>query len=203
MMGDIYARASSIILWLGSTDADVEGLKAWLKKSRGAKPDKDCILTMTTLRRLDYWDRLWIIREIYLARDIVFLWDRHRLREEWIRTIFVEGGEQFPAGMRMRCVFKRWHSAQHVTTSQAIKVVRDSRCSDPRDMVYGLRAILPLGRLIVGYEKSVEEVYLDGVQAMINNGGHLNSLLEVIFFLGQAMLPRKFGEDRIVLDDIY
>jgi hypothetical protein len=102
----------------------------------------------------------------------------------------------------MRCVFKRWHSAQHVTTSQAIKVVRDSRCSDPRDMVYGLRAILPLGRLIVGYEKSVEEVYLDGVQAMINDGGHLNSMLEVIFFLGQAMLPRKFGEDGIVADDI-
>lgn len=84
LMGHIYSRATSVLVWLGLGTEEIE--KAMVQLSRMAMRPMWTLADWTSsflagIRAIllnDYWDRVWIVQEYILARDLsVRYGDRH------------------------------------------------------------------------------------------------------------------------------
>jgi hypothetical protein len=63
MMGDIFRNAESVIAWPGYV----------LEYRRPSHPGPNIMLEAERFLQARYWQRLWIIQEVILAKEILML----------------------------------------------------------------------------------------------------------------------------------
>ena len=169
-MDKIFSRCSLVIVWLGPSCTDTIIAIDHIRKL-GTSPfqRRSHSKALLTLLTRPYWKRMWVIQEILLAEDIIFLcgddsfvWydlcktlQRHRLA--------------IALNDQCSCWNRRWHQelgqspgcrivdarVQYVSTTQArslrfagdqlaslLRDWADQECSDPRDKVYALLGLL-------------------------------------------------------------
>lgn len=100
MMGEIYAQAQEVIVWLGNaSNVEIDGLRI-LKDERWWDQDSD---TPTAYQqrvvfehffRKPYWSRIWIVQEIILAEELVLYFGGFRL--PWASVRSHDGALQEP-----------------------------------------------------------------------------------------------------------
>lgn len=141
----------------------------------------------------EYWSRLWIVQELILARNITFclgdrkiarrvlgdgikkIWDSSglvsRLLQPTSRPI-VEFLSKLPDLIRDILLTNDTSDGKHsLPLSKAIMKYAPQKCTDHRDKVYGLQAlVLPAQRLVVDYSKPLEAVFEDVMKAAIRHG---------------------------------
>lgn len=130
-----------------------------------------------------YWNRMWPAQEIYLAPRIAIFcsnsqpaWCDVRDGTEWQRT------ENHNCLFVLRDKLSRYvdlaiKDPVPSTLLQAVFRLTKSQCSDTRDHVYGILAMLPrLLRLQVDYAKSEAEVFLDCLHEIFLTE-HMNEFL--------------------------
>lgn len=100
LMGDVYRSAREVIAWVGSSGDLLElvGEDGWLKWQRlfGSPKGIDTMffqmpedarlkimhLFIDAFCNRSYWNRLWIVQEVVLARSLTIRWHTLRLRPE-------------------------------------------------------------------------------------------------------------------------
>ncbi|KAE9369831.1 HET-domain-containing protein, partial [Stipitochalara longipes BDJ] len=85
MMREIYSKAKRTIVWLGEPEADSDLAMTFLKKlETHPAPEEFALNTLNSIQddtlydslqsllvKRPYWRRLWIIQELFCARDVV------------------------------------------------------------------------------------------------------------------------------------
>ncbi|OGM49018.1 hypothetical protein ABOM_003126 [Aspergillus bombycis] len=155
-MGDLYRQAQQVLVWLGpgTTESDlIFDLCAEAKQEeidlQGASGN-----ALDMLYRRSYWTRLWIIQELFLARDAVVFcgsrsaaWSSFRRLTTAVKGEFVSGDIRLGSssmGLHTREMLSCLNSKDrekgilNETIDNIVIKFGKARCRDVRDRVYGL-----------------------------------------------------------------
>lgn len=224
-MDEIYSKASHVIIWLGlpSEDSDtaldeVFALTANVhlsqlyaaEHSRGQLLSR--IVPVVHLLSRSWFQRVWVVQEVVLARNAVAQIGTRTAPWEWFVKAarafqdhivccaelvhpFVDGrsGDYFLnyrdcwAGILALDI----RSRQAVSLHMALRLFYNRKTSDPRDKVYGLLGLLEdHERLVIpNYALSAPEVYEDTALEIINSSKNLSILMDIDEMAGDVDAP--------------
>jgi hypothetical protein len=199
-MRHIYRYASRVLVWLGpdldgdARDAfeicrslgqrqmDVEELQAKATTDLRMQPKDWRWMSLVKLINCPWWQRVWIIQEMCLARDLMFLWGIEEI--QWSHIDLAVANLQKPDTLT-RHPFTPW-MFESISRLSAIKgercvarsfmgtlhTARSFECSDNRDRIYGILGLSYGGgwlediqgryvaaTIVPDYTKATESVY--------------------------------------------
>lgn len=184
-MSEIYRGAKEVLIWLhtseimnaeDSTIANPLDEWYWLTKSvsticegpcRDAlhEPIEDMCSWVRGLVLHEYWQRLWIIQEVLLAKCLTVWYGPDILSWPTLRS-YVQC-----TGVTSQIQFLTFASSQiklaYLSLELAVSYFHDALCEDVRDKVYGLQSLISKDTQVpVDYAKSPEQVWVDTVMVM-------------------------------------
>lgn len=172
IMDQIYFRADTVVVWLGSKYSEFQReMISELKLEESEKLGEGSLQIGNStqqkmvrhLRTDPYWDRLWILQEIGKARQLrvcygneTFSWD------DFMNLMTLHNGDGATGPLRLdRLLRKEKYNDSH-TLKRLLKEHRATKCSEPRDKVYGLIGLASdAGEFPIDYNKSLYEVWKD------------------------------------------
>lgn len=188
LMGLIYSYAKSVLVWLGpQADGSEEYfdscnqihskpqyLGSRIRKNVDSDAGNPTSAAIASLQRRAYWTRTWIIQEIVLASDIhIFCGDRSSNWPNFVLHMPDQDTDNPEIGMRNPThTFGKLQKlriiATRLTLRQLLFQCHMSRCSEPRDLIYGLLNIAKdtkenLGSIVVDYSSSLETLFLQSM----------------------------------------
>ncbi|KAH6664929.1 heterokaryon incompatibility protein-domain-containing protein, partial [Halenospora varia] len=199
-MGEIYSRASMVIIWLGCPSLaesltarllfdwiNIYGHEEWSLQTykREYHPSPDNLHLWHDLARLgtlSYWRRTWIVQEIVLAGNISLQYGNNKAT--WTGIEYLERGlslndtrslprhvEDGPI-MRLQHQHKLHHSNPpvHSSLEALLEATKTSLCGDPRDRVFALVGIAAHNRIKPDYSKTLDEIFIDVLKDACYNG---------------------------------
>ncbi|KAN0101554.1 Heterokaryon incompatibility protein (HET) domain containing protein [Hyaloscypha variabilis] len=196
LMGRIYGKATKVLVWLGCEDdfhhgarisEAVEALSLMNDDKSGQDPSQVLdrnLEGLLALFQLPYWQRLWIIQEICLAKKITLLFDK--VSTSWrnvthfrklLGSAYFPNKFSLPPGSTFTVAHKTdllrcqaFRLDRHRTSSHGnvlgylIESFHSCLCTDPRDKVYaliGLAEDCQSGDIQPNYFKTLFQVYAD------------------------------------------
>ena len=192
MMGQIYFRATTVVIWLGKKYLKYKEQLSELKSRQSSadlNSDLDIVLTHNTNQEAvmivnhkeremvqelifdGYWNRLWIIQEIGRARkrrvcfgDLDMPWD------SFIHFITFHGSSGGEGPLKLAHQLKeKWNGAH--TFRRLLEDHPQAECKEPKDKIYGLVGLAVDGRgFPMDYNKSLFEVWKDTMEFMNGHG---------------------------------
>lgn len=194
IMGRIFSQAYQVVVWLGLATNSSERAMHIIDRLYRSPSDLDQlrpdILHGThALCSRSYWQRLWIIQEIYLAKELQIYCGRDNVSGKAFEAFFLACSKyQFSkhadlvsqirqsialdAHMARRVDRLRDHkpfSLQGHIDFQAwlqVAVEKEFLCSEPRDIIYALLGLSPSMEeinILPDYEKPIAEVLVDAL----------------------------------------
>jgi hypothetical protein len=202
LMDQIYMKATSVAIWLGpAMDNSIwaiwqmEELKAGNSTSNWLKSlDYDDHKALRALFKRDYWKRLWVVQEVYHARDKTVYcgvskvsWDLCKKASDalWQHEsdpYLWTGPSSFPDIEHLMALGRN-------SLLEVLRACRRKLSENPRDKIFGILGILSndtRGRLNVRYDKSVKSLYLDVAQLIVSSTRRLDVIREAIHFPPQV-----------------
>ncbi|GAB7330308.1 hypothetical protein MBLNU13_g01949t1 [Cladosporium sp. NU13] len=194
-MGEIYKRASRVIVWLGDLPADLSLLSRVLFAVILRLPDiarsrhlhaavlQQCrrrfkqALEGTLRTSHPRWhERVWTVQEFVHARREVyyhgpFQWDG--LSDLMLQY---DSGSRVDNTPHLKAFFESFRSLTQLrglgrlSLHQATVWISKRDCVDPRDKIYGLLSILPCqitDRVVADYTLTTEQVFMDATHAAL------------------------------------
>jgi hypothetical protein len=177
-------------------------------------------LTLIDLLTRDYWHRLWIVQELRLARAVAFwsgkcYVDAAQLHREFRHMLDLEGyvmlilkESKSTHARRLEKVAQELFKKQHHTISRLLKTQQRTiltpgeplgdilyhhcwnHCSDLRDKVFGLQALVRYGeRIPIDYSNSLGEVLRQTFAALVMRGEETDRLCSISEGLTGSALP--------------
>ena len=191
LMGLIYSHAKSVLIWLGphadgsekyfdfcnrisSESQSLNSYRSRLRERVESDATDHISAAIAFLQRRTYWTRTWIIQEIALASDIhVFCGDQFSHWSNFIHSMPEHDINDQGIGMRdpthkLGKLSKLRIIATRLTLRQLLFQCHMSRCSDPRDLVYGLLNVAMDTKdrpssIVVDYSSSLENLFLQSM----------------------------------------
>jgi len=158
MMGEIYSKATSVIVWLGELTFDIETMTKTCANELASKVWLDSTDGIHELFTKDYWTRAWIVQEYILAAKVELWCGQFSLAEEVLPS-FVETLHRRPLGVLLQELEDTEHITKAIfiidcTAKKAVNYRRlrpqlnafwslmafacDMQCADVRDRVFSL-----------------------------------------------------------------
>lgn len=189
MMDRIYSTARTVLIWLGSADAETEKAMTLLKKPSDL--DAHAIVSLTKIYRRPWFYRIWVYQELVLARNdpIVHLghdsmpWSvfydylaSGPLNSVWQRMLQSLERAGYPSYiidfevaathvMALGQVRIRRKRGQKLSLLADLMTTRFCQATDPRDKIYGLLGLhssrTPAITMLPDYTKTVQEVFME------------------------------------------
>ncbi|KIW15216.1 hypothetical protein PV08_05261 [Exophiala spinifera] len=201
-MQQIFLRAVNVQVYLGDDSLATNDLISAIKdgtllnvKDRAYDDPKyqKYYLKFKAFGELEYWGRTWIIQEIALARNVRFISGLTRLTRFTMEDVKVLCGKAERAEWRgrsydrLKLISDAFDLLSLATTesveehakrlTKLLQMSRKSRCSDPRDRIYGLLGIMTAmfgtDFLEASYERTLVDVYTDFTRRFITTTGSL------------------------------
>lgn len=167
-MGDIYSHASCVYAWLGSNENLVPALQEFRHPMGGAHAPwqrwehlKPCGEDLEeSICKNEYWKRVWIIQEFFLARTVLVWLDKTAIAFErlysnmacygpwWLKWPIVKFNvtKNAQTDKELRFDFEEIKAGFYEASMMALlNQFSDSKCEDPRDRILSLRAMCPEG----------------------------------------------------------
>lgn len=188
LMGLIYSYAKSVLVWLGPQAdgseeyfdscnqilSESQSLPSRILKNVDSDAGKPTSAAIASLQRRMYWTRTWIIQEIVLASDIhIFCGDRFSHWPNFVLHMPDQDTDDQAIGMRNPThtfgkLKKLRIIATRLTLRQLLFQCHMSRCSEPRDLIYGLLNIAKdtkenPGSIVADYSCSLETLFLQSM----------------------------------------
>jgi hypothetical protein len=126
----------------------------------------------------EYWKRTWIIQELTLARQVHVLTSDHSLPWAVVRIFLYHNKWHLPLLHSDKGNFswsERNFERANGDLNSFFELILDcyrSHCSDPRDKVYGLRALMTetmQAKIPVDYSLSTKDVFVMAGEALIDH----------------------------------
>jgi hypothetical protein len=176
MMVQVYFKAEKTIVWLGT---ELGGPLSVLASSREFLRTKHFALNLQEICLNDYWNRLWIVQEFLLSQDIE-LWSADGRLDGYIlcelSSLHLVPMQSMLGEGEIFDILDSCHrsSASTIAKQRASNIringffyhYNDSKCSDPRDRIYGLLGVLNEASktdypIYPDYSKSASRLFLE------------------------------------------
>jgi Heterokaryon incompatibility protein (HET)/Ankyrin repeat len=171
LMARIFAKASRVLVWLGieangSSEAmDRINYGAWTIETE-------------YLFRRPYWDRLWVLQEVLLGRNLLVLCGNKSVTWEKLEAFFIppkcdeDLDWEYPLNINNSVLSlikeKASFEGQERRLSYVLETFAGLQCQDVRDKVYGLLSLVPdCARIPVSYSKTSIEVFFDTLRRIV------------------------------------
>lgn len=179
-MGQIYAEAEEVLAYVGSaiqaleTDSDYREL--WFS-DLFTKPDFEAYVatwpSVSPARVTEeicsraYWRRLWIVQELRLASAARFYFGTRSISREQLRSHLEKFDKarwlvnelRDDANMLAKALLSPYLAEKQLSFAQAFLNFGASTCSDKRDKVFGLQALIrPEERISIDYGRTLGSV---------------------------------------------
>jgi hypothetical protein len=199
LMGSIYKKAKTVLIWLGNVPSEVasEAFELCATMSEGyesPKPSSPKWTSFLTLAGCEWFTRLWTVQEIVLARSATLLWGDqdidwskvenaiHNFRTQG-KVIAATSRHQSPRTdmdrMMKLCTIK----AENPRGLQFLSVLSSTRsllCSDDRDRIYSVLGLnykstndknsTLVDRIVPDYTITVQELYRNVAELAVSLG---------------------------------
>ncbi|KAL6893436.1 heterokaryon incompatibility protein domain-containing protein [Trichoderma evansii] len=181
IMPQIYFRASTVVVWLGSKYAKFQKeMIQDLEIEEGEKPEKDHpkgsnITQQKMVEELQndpYWNRLWIRQEIGLAKELQVCFGNRSLPwDNFMLLIAMHNGSGSTGPLMLDKSLRQERYNDSHTLKKLLENHVGAECSDPRDKVYGLVGLASdAAQFPMDYNKSLYDVWED-TMAFMNRWG--------------------------------
>lgn len=228
LMAVIYQRAQNVAVWLGPEEDDSDLATALLQdvaiataqsgdghiqvKSIFSRAQDRSLPALAALFERGYWDRLWIVQEIFNAASIhiycgssqplpwavyetasrVFRQYKRELEDFLPKNDSIVSRNQYSYSQILAYSgpgsLPELNSLVRLGDEALLPVLRACRrklSSDPKDKVFGILGVLGnkvSEEFAVDYGKSVKDVFTDVVDFILTTTGNLNVICEAIHF---------------------
>ena len=175
-MGDIYASASCVIIWLGSKGLGNRTM--WEEMNTGRTLDNSKIMSRyfeESVKILchEYWTRLWIMQEVLLAKKIIVMSGHNQIpwsRLEMLKNASQSGceavmvphseAETTPFGLIHGLRIQRLKYRVLKSLMNLLQVSSTAKCVDVKDRIYGVLSLVRNGRSFpVDYSKDTVNLF--------------------------------------------
>lgn len=174
IMDQIYFRASTVVVWLGSRYTEFQReMEAELKVEGAEKEEEEAPSSrggnsiqkrmVRYLRTEPYWDRLWIIQEIGRARKLRVCFGNESLSwDQFMQLITMHNSDGNTGPLRLDRLLRLERYGDSHTLKRLLEEHREAKCSEPRDKVYGLIGLaVDAAQFPMDYSKSLYDVWKD------------------------------------------
>lgn len=172
IMDQIYFRASTVVVWLGSRYTEFQReLVGKVKPEEGEEREEDFSQNGNSIQqqmvrylRTDaYWDRLWILQEIGRAKKLrVCFGDGSFAWVDFMHLITMHNSDGNTGPLRLDRLLRQEKYNESHTLKRLLEEHREAKCSEPRDKVYGLVGLASdAAEFPMDYNKSLYEVWKD------------------------------------------
>jgi hypothetical protein len=181
LMKSIYSKALFVLVWLAPDDLAPSSAEVEDRLSRALRvppyeiqSDEEIILTdpkanqdIRGILMNAYWDRMWILQEIMLAKHVMCLYGNL-----WLNGRFWAALSRLspPFNIKSFRLMRRLSGLQKLTLFPLLEEFCEQKCSDPRDRIYGLLGVLRFrldGRgkcgIFADYSLSAYDIFLQVV----------------------------------------
>jgi hypothetical protein len=168
LMSQIFRQAAHVVMWLGN-DPVYHELASDLNEPLNVDRDTE-FYSLAKLMEDEYFSRLWIVQEVFLAKEVRIMvhqgvWVLWSTIVDYNRTEPIAMLAVQPAA-RALLELGQETSKLHGIMDYIIEF-SGNKCEDPRDRVYGLLGLTDKQlRIIPDYTKSIQEVFVDVVEAL-------------------------------------
>jgi hypothetical protein len=208
LMQEIYSKAQTVHAWLGEdTGGDSAVLECIVRGrtnnwatfpmdslAQASAKQRFLIYKTAALCKRPYWNRLWIVQELWLAAKVVLWCGPFRLDADWLygdsilyswafaeedrKSVYsVRNLLEQSIGTSHDALKKRQYQnggmeekPEGMTLSEAITRFSHHDCEDIRDKLYGLQSLVrPQQRLQIDYSASVESIVEEALTMLIRN----------------------------------
>jgi hypothetical protein len=214
-MDKIYYNAQSAAVWLGEASSDSDYALEILQKlsldlfippkillKKTGERDESHITALKSLFKREYWNRLWVIQEISVAKSATLYCgkasaryhSRAEVQDRVIRALsdppesimhisasleFSQLASIILTGLLGTSEIGEARQSREVSLLDLLDRHRTKACTDPRDKVFSLKGISALhssrhNGLTIDYNRSVVEVYTGVVVAEVEETGRLD-----------------------------
>jgi hypothetical protein len=174
-MGEIFRRAHLVIAWVGKEDKDSEFTIKWMKRT-------DLVATDLSLDQQEhlwaffsrnYWSRVWIVQELILASEVVFMCGYTTFTWHDIQTVGSGNSYMMYNAPNVSALCRLRLDAKPKTLRSALNSIHGSapfQCQLPHDVVYGLLGLVsPTERVVVDYASTLQDVVTNVVEQSLSN----------------------------------
>lgn len=200
LMSKIYMRCVFVLVWLWDESGDTpsthqaaldfnKGIQCYDEHdfNRGPKANTQRYnRPVLALMHNPYFERLWIVQELLLARDIRILvegntWISWTSLRDACETWSSELRASVPgAAWMVKSHFSRFAFASHTPKSlsyyltTSVSILCKNKCRDPRDKVYGFMALVrPASKITIDYNMCLEGLYLQTLMTLVREYGDM------------------------------
>ena len=187
IMDQIFCNAAQVVVWLGpSADGSDRAMKVLESRRRlqlylDGSGNRDEKRAFRALFRRPYWGRLWVVQELMLSRRLLLLCGSIMVPWVAVETYFMVprtltttdkrlrfDPDNNHGGVRGLILARASFDGGFDRLSYVLTMFSGSRCEDQRDKVYGLLSLVPKHlRIEIDYWKSLKDIYLDAMRAII------------------------------------
>ncbi|KAF2679719.1 HET-domain-containing protein [Lentithecium fluviatile CBS 122367] len=140
-MGQIYARATQVISWLGKTEEDQKFLSHEEFTRPSSSINKDVLISPVPYQDIplglrmsflgnEYWGRAWIIQELVLARQVILASDMKELDYNKVPKFLGRLDSRLPD-----------QSLKGKSLIELLSIFRGRGCTTKRDRIFSLLAL--------------------------------------------------------------
>lgn len=193
IMPHIYQQAATVIVYLGESEDDSDvameylGTYAWIRDPpTKSPPHSKSQLALERLLSRAWFNRIWVLQEVFMARSAVvlcgnksILWDCFRRFAKWTLQDFF--GE-FPRVLSVG----NYRTVLSFSSEDFFKLLCDTRnccCTDPRDRVF---ALLSMGS--EAFRRTLTVDYIASAEVTFTN--------VAVYLIGSIGLDTLCGVDR-------
>jgi hypothetical protein len=200
LMGEVYGKASGVLVWLGEEDENTELVSTCLHSSFIELTDTETRALKLFFER-PWFHRAWTFQESVLAQSAQVHCGSYRFSKQLIHDAIqglswaTEAGivePELDRNLRVSRVMMRPESSHAYDRSigEFLMLRRGSQCKDPRDLVYSL---LGVARGIEGiepdYSRSMQDIFTSTTRRIITSTRSLSLLEEINTQNFDAALP--------------
>jgi len=172
IMSDIFSRAVEVIAWLGPEHGEIldylssDDFYEWSTSPAlhlGHLPDP-----LEGFLDLSFWSRLWIQQELVLAKGVIFMSGTTWIYANDMAELQNNNRIKEEPALHSAITKLEYRKTPSLRFYYAITRFSCKICSEPRDKVYGIQAMLPeQDRVDIDYQLSVDEVYKKAVEVYL------------------------------------
>jgi hypothetical protein len=166
-MGEIFRRAEVVFAWLGVEDVESRFTIDWMRKQKPA------VLQLSFQEQENlwaffsrsYWSRLWIVQELILAREVVFICGHATFTWRDLQKVCL--GDDFmsynaPKASALCRLYIKTEPATLLSALRSIHGKAPFQCELPQDVVYGLLGLVPPSeRILADYSMTLEDLIVN------------------------------------------
>lgn len=228
LMSDIYKKAQYVAVWLGPKGDDSDRATALLedvataaqtgagriqvKSIFSSRAQDKSLPALAALFEREYWNRLWIVQEIFNAASIYVYCGSSRPLPWTVYQTASRAFQQYKRDLEEllprthNIVSRKQYSYPQILAYsgpgslpeldslvtlgdeallEVLRACRRKLSSDPKDKVFGILGVLGKevrDEFAVDYGKSVKEVFTDVVDFLLTTTDHLDVICEAIHF---------------------